>query len=549
MPVSKICSLPKHTLVLTTFWTVLFFLALGIRVFVGYLGEAICTGILVAGTTVAFTCWKEPRIFLQTAASGGIIASGDSSIGEHCDEITELEQSSNSRDAAENDTITDIASNESITTGTSIHADETDATTPATGAARETVATAARRMPFLDNVKIFLTALVVTHHVACAFGGCGEGTWYLIVGFGGPPAFQHFVKGLTLADQSYFMPLFFFISAYFIPSSYERAGGKWHNFAQNKRKRLLIPALFEFFVISPLAIILSGNLVYAPNPGVAWFLFWLLLFLIIYAPFLSVKGYQRSSATQNNNLKALIAIPNDPLQYVGTTDEEATDASPVGATIFTSTWLRMVCGVSICGVALLPFVALQLGTFASMPIFSGSLTCDFFMFYLGLKANTNRWFERPLVEQLDIHPLVLALMVVFEYVAMMALSSEINIEVWWPLLLIIAGMFCLDMSLLVLLVFQQWFNFETRLTRFFARGAYGVYLTHPLIVVGTTLLYVRICDYYYYYYYYYGNGESDASSYEYYYPLGFVFVNVVSHLINWPLAYFLTQLPCLKTIL
>ena len=44
---------------------------------------------------------------------------------------------------------------------------------------------AAARLPFLDHVKVFLTALVVLHHCACAFGACGEGSWYLIVKGGG----------------------------------------------------------------------------------------------------------------------------------------------------------------------------------------------------------------------------------------------------------------------------------------------------------------------------------------------------------------------------
>jgi len=35
----------------------------------------------------------------------------------------------------------------------------------------------------------------------------------------------------------------------------------------------------------------------------------------------------------------------------------------------------------------------------------------------------------------------------------------------------------------------------------------------------------------------------------YLYPLGFVFVAVVRHTINWPLSYFLAWLPCLKTVL
>jgi hypothetical protein len=590
-------SRPKRTVALTTFWTVVFFLAIAIRVVFGSLGEWICTFLLVVGTTFAFTAAASGSIIRIADGHGDSVSDCDGHGERHgerrdSDEATELQPTSQS------------------------HHTHTHTTAPSTGAARDPVATAtaaaapssaSRRLPFLDNLRVFLTAVVVTHHVACAFGGCGTDAWYRVVDVDGgpPPGFHELVGGLALLNQSYFMPLFFFVSAYFVPSSYARAGGSWERFATTKRKRLLFPALVECFVVAPLAIILSGNAVYFPNPGVAWFLFWLLLFQIVYASFRSVhqddddeatatatttirQSSSSSSSTQqttndsNSNFEPLLANPSHGLslqsiagtvanEEVATADTTDADASAVlrrtkalatngRRTIVTSTWLRMACGAGICGVALLPFLALQLGFFASMPIFPGSLTCDFFMFHQGLEAHRQRWFDtKPLVEQLDIHPSVLALVVVAEYMAMATISFGVllPIETWGPLLVVIAGMFCLDMSLLVLVVFQRWCNVETRVTRFFARGAYAVYLTHPIVVVGTTLLYMRICDYYYY-----GNhndndddDRSDASqsdedySYDYYYPLGFIFVNIVSHLINWPLAYFLAQLPFLETIL
>ena len=92
---------------------------------------------------------------------------------------------------------------------------------------------AAARLPFLDNVKVFLTALVVLHHCACAFGACGEGSWYLIVkGGGGPRAFRLCVKTFVTWNQAYFMSLFFFVSAYFVPTSYAKG---WPTFQANKR--------------------------------------------------------------------------------------------------------------------------------------------------------------------------------------------------------------------------------------------------------------------------------------------------------------------------
>jgi hypothetical protein len=36
------------------------------------------------------------------------------------------------------------------------------------------------RLFYLDNLKVFLTILVVLHHVACAYGGDGDGGWGVV---------------------------------------------------------------------------------------------------------------------------------------------------------------------------------------------------------------------------------------------------------------------------------------------------------------------------------------------------------------------------------
>merc|ERR1711988_142510 len=101
-------------------------------------------------------------------------------------------------------------------------------------------------MSFLDNVKVLLTILVVSHHVACGFGACGDG-WFLVIGNYNEKDYSSllqnlFLKGFVIVNQSYFMPLFFLISAYFIPTSYDKKGND--GFLQSKRKRLYIPAIF-----------------------------------------------------------------------------------------------------------------------------------------------------------------------------------------------------------------------------------------------------------------------------------------------------------------
>ena len=94
-----------------------------------------------------------------------------------------------------------------------------------------------------------------------------------------------------------------------------------------------------------------------------------------------------------------------------------------------------------------------------------------------------------------------------------------------------AGVYCLNMSLLMLVAFQRWANVETRWTHFLARGAYGVYLLHPFVVTVVARFYLFL------------SGNNLHSMF------GFVFIAVLSLAITWPVAYSLAQLPVLKTIL
>ena len=297
------------------------------------------------------------------------------------------------------------------------------------------------------------------------------------------------------------------ISAYFVPTSYAKG---WRKFQANKRRRLLVPALAVLMVVSPLTTLVAGNLTYAPSPGVGWYLWWLLLFDVVYVSFQT-------------------APPGDEALAEALTGADAPAAASGLPRLLLSTVFRIGAGIGICGFALLPFLVLTKGSFASMPVSIGSVTCDFLMFYLGLEARKQGWLERPLTEQLDVHPFVLLIFVVVE-AAGMAVAS-LDVDKFGLALVLLAGMFCLDMSLLVLLTFQRWANVETRATRFLARGAFGVYLLHPLVVTVATRVYLKLA----------GDGVN--------YPVGFGIVAVVSLAVVWPLAYSLAQLPGLRAVL
>lgn len=99
------------------------------------------------------------------------------------------------------------------------------------------------RLNYLDNLKIYLTILVVIHHVGQPYGG-SNGFWYFISND------QLNLGKFFSTNAAFFMSLFFLISAYFLPSSVKRKGKK--HFLIDRLIRLGIPLLFGFFILMPI---------------------------------------------------------------------------------------------------------------------------------------------------------------------------------------------------------------------------------------------------------------------------------------------------------
>ena len=115
-----------------------------------------------------------------------------------------------------------------------------------------------RRLCYLDNIKIFLTILVILHHVGQAYGPTG-GFWQYQSSLGESiPALGRFFA----VNAGFFMGFFFLISGYFIPMAYDNSNGK--GFLQKRLVRLGIPLLFGFLLMNPLLMyfhyaLYSGN--------------------------------------------------------------------------------------------------------------------------------------------------------------------------------------------------------------------------------------------------------------------------------------------------
>jgi peptidoglycan/LPS O-acetylase OafA/YrhL len=101
------------------------------------------------------------------------------------------------------------------------------------------------RLYYLDNLKVFLIILVIMHHVGQAYGTTGGGWFYSYPG--------ERVKLLELFfvfNASFFMGLFFFISGYFYPQSFDRHGAR--KFITDKLIRFGIPLIFAYLLMTPL---------------------------------------------------------------------------------------------------------------------------------------------------------------------------------------------------------------------------------------------------------------------------------------------------------
>jgi hypothetical protein len=139
------------------------------------------------------------------------------------------------------------------------------------------------RIYFLDNLKVLRAVLVVLHHAAQPYGP-GGGWWIASDPYN---IFDFVVLGIFMAvNASFFMGLFFMISAYFVPASLERKGAA--KFIKDRLVKLGVPVLIFMVGVFPvMGYLLNGQP--SITLGHLWFLALLLIFSAAYAVYLQVK--------------------------------------------------------------------------------------------------------------------------------------------------------------------------------------------------------------------------------------------------------------------
>ena len=182
----------------------------------------------------------------------------------------------------------------------------------------------ASRLWYVDNLRIFLISLVVLHHLAITYGAPGD--WYYNETHAGFPAIIPLAM-FVATNQSFFMGMFFFISAFFILPSLNKKGNK--KYIGDRLIRLGIPLLFFYFVLSPLTVFIRNRFIrgedvsltdywlhnYGGGFGPLWFVEALIVFTAFYMLFKKVFSMKVTIGFPGTAAILAVAIFTGVLQF------------------------------------------------------------------------------------------------------------------------------------------------------------------------------------------------------------------------------------------
>jgi len=329
-----------------------------------------------------------------------------------------------------------------------------------------------QRLDYLDNLRTALTILLIFFHTAIAYGA--SGSWILVdVDNNELNITSILLTIFTAVCQAFFMGLFFFISAYFIPASYDRKGGV--QFIRDKLIRLGIPLLVYYFLIGPMTVWYAQfqdketivefykNYVWSFNYtffGPAWFLEASIYFALLYTLYRIIF---RSSLRNLNPIR----FPSDKLILFATIT--------LGLIAFV---VRLVYPTGEGP------LELQLGYFPSYIL----------LFVIGIIAYRNGWLDQ-IPDKLRrtwkwigicaIPVLPLVLIATGGLEGDLKFDGGFNIQalsyaMWEPFV-------CIGIVITLLAWFQSKFNKAGKFLKWSSSNAYTVYIIHPPIIVGWTI--------------------------------------------------------------
>jgi glucans biosynthesis protein C len=319
------------------------------------------------------------------------------------------------------------------------------------------------RLLFIDNIRVFLTVLVILHHLMVIYAGSGGWIYYdnlqdditATVG-----------RWFCSVNQSYFMGLFLFISAYFVPGAFDRKGAG--RFLKDRLIRLGIPLAVYAWIIRPIwyfyTFKVSGGYLHwftgdyfkyfgYIGGGPLWFIEVLLIFTCFYALYRLFKPrlIEQSPDAQFPGTGAIVLF-----------------AFLLGiASFIVRIWFPRDTAITELNLQL-----------ANFPQYIA-------LFILGLMAYPRNWFSilpdktarRWIFVALALS--VLPLVVGFDNNPRAGFGVEMIFELisaWWE------AFMCVAMSIAVVYLFRLYANKQGKLMGWLSRNAYAAYLIHEPII-------------------------------------------------------------------
>jgi len=341
-------------------------------------------------------------------------------------------------------------------------------------AAQSIQAAARPRDLYVDRLRSIMTAFVILHHTALTYGAIGGWFWYELRPSAALSS-QILIQFCT-TNQAYFMGFFFLLAAYFIPASLERKG--YGQFIADRFTRLGLPLLAFILVLGPFTAALAHwgdtgrfwevfpyllrHAIIIPGP--LWFVEALLIFSLAYCAWRAVagaplKGAQRTPrpfpstltllfAALASGVAALLIRQVSPVGVVHANFLLAYFAPYIvlfaaGIAAWRYDWLQQLewkNGHGIFWIAILAWPLMPAGAIASNIIYGG-------------KGNFVTGFS----------------------------WTAVLYAMWEPL---VAWGFIVGWLLLA----RKWMNQPSAFWSWVNRRAYAVYIIHPPVLVGVSLL-------------------------------------------------------------
>ena len=335
-----------------------------------------------------------------------------------------------------------------------------------------------RRLNYIDNIRIFLTAIVILNHLSITYGA--PGGWY----------YNEFeVSQLNLipmatlvlfaaGNQAYSMGLFFLLSGFFSAKSISNNGVQ--SYLSQRLIRLGIPVLLYVYLISQILRITFRKIVYniridpgeilqnyrqisfGYELGPMWFIMLLLIFSF-FLPILikSIRRFSNQLRTPGRYGFLLVAV------IVGLLTFLIRIYFPIGS-VFQPLNLQ------------LPHVIQYI-----------------IMFLAGVLVYQSNWQER--VQSISVKfwlPFTIALIIIMPILFFLVGGASGNVNsalggfTWQSLAFSIwEQVFCLSMAAVLISLFYKYLNKNTEFSRELTASSYATYIFHPLVLVIFTALF------------------------------------------------------------